>query len=168
MLFLGSLKSIDLVIGEHMWNDKKQKYWEAIRNHPGVSYKKLSKYKFLLQLEGRQWYFWPRSGRYQHVTLDGGISEVFMGELSDFYHRYMTGELQFPENFGKIWSKTDEEVLYDMIDSACTVRQIAVELKRHPVSVINKLAKYLDDDSIQNRITQDFYDVPVRELVRWV
>lgn len=35
------------------------------------------------------------------------------------------------------------------------------------VSVVNKLAKYLDDDSIQNRITQNFYDVPVRELVRW-
>ena len=91
-----------------------------------------------------------------------------MGELSDFYHRYLTGELQFPENFGKTWSKADEEVLYDMIDYACTVRQIAVELKRYPVSVVNKLAKYLDDDSIQNRITQDFYDVPVRELVRWV
>lgn len=43
-----------------------------------------------------------------------------------------------------------------MLDYACTVRQIAVELKRHPVSVINKLVKYLDDDSIQNRITQDF------------
>ena len=54
-----------------------------------------------------------------------------------------------------------------MLDYACTVRQIAVELKRHPVCVINKLVKYLDDDSIQNRITQDFYDVPVRELVRW-
>lgn len=26
---------------------------------------------------------------------------------------------------------------------------------------------YLDDDTIQNRITQDFYDVPVRELVHW-
>ncbi len=90
-----------------------------------------------------------------------------MGELSDFYHRYLTGELQFPENFGKTWNKIDEEVLYDMIDYACTVRRIAVELKRHPVSVINKLAKYLDDDSIQNRITQDFYDVPVRELVHW-
>lgn len=150
-----------------MWNDKKQKYWEAILNHPRVSYKKLSKYKFLLQLERRQWYFWPRSGRYQQVSQDGGISEVFMGELSDFYHRYITGELQFPENFGKTWSKVDEEVLYDMINYGCTVRQIAVELKRHPVSVINKLAKYLDDDSIQNCITQNFYDVPVRELVRW-
>lgn len=150
-----------------MWNDKKQKYWEAILNHLRVSYKKLSKYKFLLQLERRQWYFWPRSGRYQQVSQDGGISEVFMGELSDFYHRYITGELQFPENFGKTWSKVDEEVLYDMINYGCTVRQIAVELKRHPVSVINKLAKYLDDDSIQNCITQNFYDVPVRELVRW-
>ncbi len=54
-----------------------------------------------------------------------------------------------------------------MINYGCTVRQIAVELKRHPVSVINKLAKYLDDDSIQNCIAQDFYDVPARELVRW-
>lgn len=54
-----------------------------------------------------------------------------------------------------------------MIDYACTVRQIAAELKRRPVSVVKKLAKYLDDDTIQNRITQDFYDVPVRELVNW-
>lgn len=100
------------------------------------------------------------------LTQEGHASEVFMGELPDFYHRYLTGELQFPENFGKTWSKADEEILYDMIDYACTVRQIAVELKRHPVSIVNKLAKYLDDDSIQNRITQDFYDVPVRELVR--
>ncbi|MBW9310009.1 hypothetical protein FA039_29780 [Escherichia coli] len=43
----------------------------------------------------------------------------------------------------------------------CTVRQIAVELKRYPVSAINKLAKYLDDDSIHNCITQELYDVPV-------
>lgn len=54
-----------------------------------------------------------------------------------------------------------------MIDYSCTVRQIADELKRHPV-VVNKLAKYLDDDRIQNRITKDFYDVLVRELIRWV
>jgi len=150
-----------------MWNDKKQKYWEAIRNHPGVGYKILSKSKHLLQFKGQQWYLWPRSGRYQHLTLDGDVSEVFMGELSDFYHRYLTGELQLPENFGKTWSKEDEDVLYDMIDYACTVQQIADELKRHPVSVVNKLAKYLDDDSIQNRITQNFYDVPVRELISW-
>ncbi len=154
-------------MGKHMWNDKKQKYWEAIRNHPGVSCKKLSKSKYLLQFKGRRWYLWPRSGRYQHLTQEGDASEVFMGELSDFYHRYLTGELQFSENFGKTWSKVDEEVLYDMIDYACTVRQIAAELKRHPVSVVKKLAKYLDDDTIQNRITQDFYDVPVRELVHW-
>ena len=42
--------------------------------------------------------------------------------------------------------------------------QFFTPYSRHPVSVVNKLAKYLDDDSIQNRITQDFYDVPVREL----
>ncbi|MEM6161934.1 hypothetical protein AAH446_15510 [Erwinia sp. P6884] len=90
-----------------------------------------------------------------------------MGEMSDFYYRYLTGELQFQENFGKAWSKADEEILYDMIDYVCTVRLIADELKRHSVSVVNKLAKYLDDDSIQNRITKDFYDVPVCELVRW-
>lgn len=90
-----------------------------------------------------------------------------MGELQEFYHRYLTGELQLPENFGKMWGKADEETLYDMINYACTVRQIAGELKRHPISVVAKLAKYLDDDSIQNRITQDFYDVPVRELIGW-
>lgn len=89
-----------------------------------------------------------------------------MGELSDFYHRYMTGELQFPENFGKTWIKADEDALYDTIDYGCTVRQIAVELKRYPVSAINKLAKYLDNDSIHNCITQELYDVPVLELTR--
>ncbi|SQB09037.1 Uncharacterised protein [Citrobacter koseri] len=55
-----------------------------------------------------------------------------------------------------------------MINYGCTVLQIAVELKRHPVSVVNTLAKYVDDDSIENRISQYFYDVPVREFIRWL
>jgi len=151
-----------------MWTDKKQKYWMAILFYPGLSYKKLSKYKYLLNFNGRRWYLWPRSGRYQHLGQDGEVSDVFMGKLPDFYHRYLTGELHLPDNFGKTWSKEDEEVLYDMIDYACTVRQIADELKRHPVSVVTKLAKYLDDDSIQNRLTEELYDVPVQELVHWM
>lgn len=74
------------------------------------------------------------------------IASINMGELSDFYHRYMTGELQFPENFGKTWSKTDEEVLYYMIDYVCTVRQIAVELKRHSVRLsLNMPFAEIDD-----------------------
>ncbi|MBS6332574.1 hypothetical protein [Escherichia coli] len=68
----------------------------------------------------------------------------------------MTGELQFPENFGKTWRKTDEKVLYDMINYGCTVLQIAVELKRHPVSVVNTLAKYVDDESIENAFLKIF------------
>ncbi len=44
-----------------------------------------------------------------------------------------------------------------MIDYACTVRQIAAELKRRPVSVVKKLAKYLDDDTIQNRVMTPTY-----------
>lgn len=149
------------------WHFPERESERCLVCHPGVSCKKLSKYKYLLQIKGRRWYLWPRSGRYQHLTQDGGVSEVFMEELSDFYHRYLTGELQFPENFGKTWSKIDEEVLYDMIDYACTVRQIAVEMKRHPVSAVNELAKYPENGSIQNRITQVFYDVPVQELIHW-
>lgn len=149
-----------------MWTKKKQDQLEAILNYPGLSYKKLNKSKYMIHFEGNRWYFWPRSGRHQHLSPDGELSDVFMGELKDFYHRYLTGELQLPENFGKTWSKADEEVLYDMIDYACTIRQIAYELKRHPVSVVNKLAKYLDDDSIPNRLIGDMYDVPVRELAQ--
>ncbi|MDN2659654.1 hypothetical protein OW491_07525 [Neptunomonas sp. CHC150] len=90
-----------------------------------------------------------------------------MGELSDFYHRYLTEELDLPENFGKTWSKDDEEVLYDMIELACTCRQMAEELRRYPASVVTRLAKYLDDESLQNRLNEDTYDVPVRELTDW-
>lgn len=148
-----------------MWNNKKQKYWEMILAHPGISYQRMSKYRYLLKFKGRRWLLWPRSGRYQQLSQDGYVSEVFVGELQEFYHRYLTGELQLPENFGKTWGKADEETLYDMINYTCTVRQIADELKRHPISVVTKLAKYFDDDSIENILTQDSYDVAVRELV---
>lgn len=96
-----------------------------------------------------------------------GISEIFMGELSDLYHRYLTEELDLPENFGKTWSKDDEEVLYDMIELAYTCRQMAEELRRHPASVATRLAKYLDDESLQDRLNEDTYDVPVKELIVW-
>ena len=75
--------------------------------------------------------------------------------------------LDLPENFGKTWSKDDEEVLYDMIELACTCRQMAEELKRHPVSVATRLARYLDDESLQDRLNEDTYDVPVKELIDW-
>lgn len=60
-----------------------------------------------------------------------------------------------------------DEALRDMIDYDCIIQQITDQLKWYWVCVVNKLAKYLDDDSIQNRITQNFYDVPLRELVHW-
>lgn len=150
-----------------MWSNKQQDQLERILNHPGLRFRKVSKYRYLIRYKGRQWYLWPRSGRYQKISSNGAVSEIFMGELSDFYHRYLTEELDLPENFGKTWSKDDEEVLYDMIELACTCRQIAKELKRHPASVATRLAKYLDDESLQNRLNEDTYDVPVRELIDW-
>lgn len=72
-----------------------------------------------------------------------------------------------PENFGKIWSKDDEELLYDMIDLAYTCRQIAEELKRHPASIATRLARFLDDESLLSRLNEDMYDVAVKELIDW-
>lgn len=150
-----------------MWSKNKQNQLQRILDYPGVSFKKISKFKYLLHYKGLQWHLWPRSGRYQQISPDGAVSEIFMGELSDFYHRYLTEELDLPDNFGKTWSKDDEEVLYDMIELACTCRQMAEELRRHPASVATRLAKYLDDESLQNRLNEDTYDVPVRELTDW-
>lgn len=150
-----------------MWSNKQQNQLERILNRPGLRFRKVSKYKYLISYEDRRWYLWPRSGRYQKISSNGAVSEIFIGELSDFYHRYLTEELDLPENFGKTWSKDDEEVLYDMIELAYTCRQMAKELKRHPASVATRLAKYLDDESLQNRLNEDTYDVPVKELIDW-
>ncbi|WP_412537186.1 hypothetical protein [Marinobacter sp. MIT932201] len=151
--------------GRLMWNDRKQTQLDAILLYPGVTHKKLSKHKYLVSYSNRRWHLWPRSGRYQHVSQDGTASEIFMGELKEFYHRYITEELQLPRNFGKTWSQEDENLLYDMIEYSCTVRQMAEELKRHPVSVATKLAKYLDDENLVNRLSEEMFDVPVKELL---
>lgn len=150
-----------------MWKTNQQKQLERILNHPGLKFRKVSKYRYQLYYKDRQWYLWPRSGRYQHISPTGVTSEVFIGELSDFYHRYLTEELDLPENFGKIWSKDDEELLYDMIDLAYTCRQIAEELKRHPASIATRLARFLDDESLLSRLNEDMYDVAVKELIDW-
>jgi len=150
-----------------MCNDNTQKHLERILNHPGLTFEKISKYKYLLDYKGLKWYLWPRSGRYQKISSEGVVSEMYIGELKDFYHRYLTGELDLSENFGKTWSKEDDDILYDMIDLAYTCRQIADELKRHPTSVAIRLVKYFDDETLHKLLAEDMYDVPVRELVDW-
>ena len=94
-----------------MWSNKQQIQLERILNHPGLRFRKVSKYKYLINYKYRKWYLLPRSGRYQKISSNGAVSEIFMGELSDFYHQYLTEELDLPENFGKTWSKDDDEVL---------------------------------------------------------
>jgi hypothetical protein len=148
-----------------MLSDGKKFHLDKILNYPGLSYRKISKYKYLLEKGGKRWYLWPLSGRYQCVSPDGGLSEVFMGDLKSFYHRYLTEELKLPENFGKTWTKSEENLLYEMIEYSCTLRQIAQELQRHPVSVAVKLSKYVGDQAIQDRFTEDLYDVPVIDLI---
>jgi hypothetical protein len=150
-----------------MSSDKIQSNLEVIFNHHGVTYRKLSKYKYILRYSGRCWYLWPRSGRYQQVFKDGTVSEIFMGEIKQFYHRYITEVLKLPENHGKTWSEEDENILYDMIEHFCTVRQISEELERHPASVVSKLAKYLDNNDLLFSLDDNKFDVPVRALVEW-
>ena len=150
-----------------MTNENKQDHLEKILNFPGLEYKKLSKYRYLLHYRGRRWFLWPKSGRYQNLSPEGVVSEMFIGELKEFYHRYLTEQLQLPENFGKVWSKDDEDLLHDMIDHACTLRQIAAETKRHPSSVVTKLSKYLSDATLHHRLDEEMYDVPIAELVNW-
>lgn len=151
-----------------MSDDKIQSGLDVILNHPDLKYKKLSKYKYILHYGARSWYLWPRSGRYQQIFRDGSVSEMFMGELKQFYQCYINEKLNLPKNFGKTWSEEEENILYDMIEHFCTVRQIAEELQRHPVSVVSKLAKYLDNKNLRFSLTEDKFDVPVREITDWI
>lgn len=164
MGFYDNLRLISESSVKQMCTKNKLQYLELILTHPGLSYKKLNNSKYLLNLDDRSWHLWPRSGRYQHLSPDGEASEEFWGELKVFYHRYLSHNLQLPDNFGKVWSQTDENLMYDMIEYNCTVQQIADELKRHPASVVVKLSKYLGDQSLLNRLTEDLYDVPLRNL----
>lgn len=150
-----------------MLSDRKKLHLDKILKHPGLSYRKVNKYKYLLMKGDKRWYLWPVSGRYQCVSPDGGLSDVYICDLKSFYSRYLTEELKLPENFGKTWSKSDEDLLYEMIEYSCTLRQIAQELQRHPVSVVVKISKYVGDKGIQDRISEDMYDVPVIELISW-
>ena len=61
-------------------------------------------------------------------------------------------------------SKTHKEYLGDLIGGSLMLKeaQAIAELLLSSPS-----AAEWNDAIIQNRITQDFYDVPARELVRW-
>lgn len=150
-----------------MLNKNKKIQLDKILNHPGLKYKKITRYKYLIEYNGRQWYLWPNSGRFQNLRPEGSASEMFVGELKDFYHRYLTQELKLPENFGKSWTKSDEDALYEMVEYGSTLRQISDELQRHPVSVAVKLSKYIGDQNMLNQLSDEVYDVAVTELLSW-
>ncbi|MEN8669921.1 MAG: hypothetical protein ABF318_12410, partial [Ketobacter sp.] len=54
---------------------------------------------------------------------------------------------------------------FDMIEHFCTVAQIAKELERHPNSIVTKLAAFYDDSQLFTEHEEEFFDVPVRELL---
>jgi len=136
-----------------------------ILGHPGVLHERLNKSKYLLSCNGSSWYLWPRSGRHQRILPGGELSDLFISELDVFYQRYITGELDLPENFGKVWSENDKKLLYEMIDHGCSLNAIAGELKRHPTSIVSRLSMLLDDNGLDKWLTPDLYDVALLDLI---
>ncbi len=141
-----------------------EKIFKRILSHPGVESKKLSPAKFLICYEGGSWFLWPRSGRYQWVENGEAVSDVYYSDVRMFYERYILKTLDLPKNFGKQWSKDDENVLYEMIESGDTIRQMADELERHPVSVARKVAEFLDKPRLAWCGDDDMCDVGIDEL----
>jgi len=144
--------------------NKTNHYMTKICSHPGVTAKKLTEYKYLITHKDRSWHVWPRSGRYHFVYSNGEVSEDYYGELKLFFHRYIAGTIDLPENFGKVWSQADEATLFDMVEQFYTARQVAEELERHPASVWDKLTTYFDNPELKTAYGEEFSDVPIREI----
>lgn len=148
-----------------MRGNKEKDLLDKICTHDGVLAKKLSSGKYLVQYKGRSWYLWPHSGQYQFIDIDGKVSDIYYGELQLFYHRYITETVNLPANLGKFWSRTDEETLCEMVYQSYSIRQIAEELERHPINVVEKLARLTECKTLMNELHENLFDVPVKEIV---
>lgn len=153
-----------------MWYSQEQKktQLDKLVEHPGLISKKLYQDCYSIEFGNQRWILWPNGGRYRFVREDGGLSDLYFGSTKHFYQRYITEEKKAPENYGKMWSKQDEDILFDMIDQFCTVEQMAEELKRYPYGIVTRLCKFLEKKELIYVITTELFDVAVRELIEWV
>jgi len=144
---------------------KRDEFLRRILEHPGVESERITEAKYLICYEGMAWFLWPKSGRYQFVEKGSPSSDLYFESVKRFYHRYITKTLYFPKNFGKRWSQDDEDVLYEMVEMGCSIRQIAEELERDPVALASKLATHLDEPRLA-WCEGDSLDIGVDELMR--
>ncbi|PVZ66770.1 hypothetical protein [Pelagibaculum spongiae] len=140
---------------------------EKILNYPGVTHKKINQCKYLIQLYTDRWYLWPRTGRFKHLYSDDSESEVFFCKLNNFYHRFMTAKFKPPKNFGKEWQTHEEDLIFDLINEDFTMQQIADELERHTASVATRLDSLLTGPASLTDLTDEEFNIPVKDLLGW-
>ena len=116
-----------------------KKHLTRIQNTPGVDFEQITASKCYISYKGREWFLWPKSGKYVQISNDQPITDMYWGDVKSFYHRYIAEANNLPKNHGKLWTESDISVLLEMLENEASVNEIAQILERHPQTIIDML-----------------------------
>lgn len=112
---------------------------KKIFHHSLVSWEKIDGDRYLICCRGESWMIWPRSKKYKKFRDGRPVSDFYIGEIEDFYQRFITKRISLPENSGKVWNPNDEDILFEMIQKSLTIKDVAQVLERSCREVAIKL-----------------------------
>ncbi|WP_158768213.1 hypothetical protein [Paraglaciecola sp. L1A13] len=139
---------------------------KKIFHHSLVSWEKIDSERYLIFCRGESWMIWPRSKKYKKCCNGRPISDFYIGEIEDFYQRFITKRIFLPENSGKVWNPNEEDILFEMIQHSLTITDVARELERSCGEVAMKLVTL---NGISTAIPVDIkmqYDVSMLNIIK--
>lgn len=93
---------------------------------------------------------------------DGSLHAPCFMYMKEFINIHIEGSKSLPENWGKLWEKSDLDLIVDLVEIGLSLNQISNELGRTHKSVCFKIA-YLFSCWSFERLDEEHYDAPVSE-----
>lgn len=145
---------------------KISKKMDKILRHPHVSWEKVGCDGYLICCRSESWMIWPRSKKYKKFRDGQPVSDFYIGEIEDFYQRFITKRISLPENSGKVWNPNEEDILFEMFQNSLTIRDVAQELERSCGEVAMKLVFLNGISTIKPFNNKIQYDVSMLNLIK--
>tara|TARA_R110002060_G_scaffold66339_1_gene75171 strand:+ start:3342 stop:3800 length:459 start_codon:yes stop_codon:yes gene_type:complete len=144
---------------------KISKKMDKILRHPHVTWEKVGCDGYLICCRSESWMIWPRSRKYKKFCNGRPVSDFYIGEIEDFYQRFITKRITLPENSGKVWNPNEEDIFFEMIQNSLTIRDVALELERSCGEVATKLVTLIGVSTAITFDNQMQYDVSMLNII---
>lgn len=135
--------------------------------HGAVEVSSLSDECYLVRVHEQHWKFWPCLGSWIEVCSAGEtIGEMHHGSVLDFREKIVHKNSFLPRNHSKKWTKSEKDLLNELIHLDRTIPDIANILGRSRRSIVAKSAVLLGVNLDHVIVKEKFLSQTIKVLIQ--